>query len=361
MKGKIFFFALGALALTACTSEEVMDDVAKKSNAIGFENVVNKLTKAGDMDNASLNQFNVYGYYTMNPTDGVAIQVFKDVPVTRPEGGTWGYTNTQYWIPDAHYYFYAYSDGGSALEAPYGELIMNMENGVTPSSRVLKINDYVADATHQCDLVYSSSEGDTDEGASFPNGIIAKATGNDMVTFHFKHLLTKVTAQFTNKFPDGYTAEVTDVTFENIFNQGDYDPRVEGGWQNQSKVGDTPYVTLLAAGAKATAAAGASDKSGSAYTIPYGYKTGEYVTLRFKLTLFNNGVQVLQKELTGNFIPAWNSGYSYLYNVELSGSTTDLGAIVFTTAKDEAGNEVTDWTNGNGTILLTTSNNGEGE
>lgn len=64
MKRSIFYFALSALALTACTSEDVKNDDVAKRSAIGFENVANKFSRVEDLTNVSLSQFNVFGYYT---------------------------------------------------------------------------------------------------------------------------------------------------------------------------------------------------------------------------------------------------------------------------------------------------------
>ncbi|MDE5786893.1 MAG: fimbrillin family protein, partial [Duncaniella sp.] len=122
MKNQFFFLALGAVALTACTSEEVVD-VSVQSNAIGFENAVMKQSRAdaqvGDLTTDNLDKFMVYGYYTKEGQTANPIQVFGGDAVTKQNGG-WSYSGTRFWVPDATYSFFAYSCADVALDNNYG-------------------------------------------------------------------------------------------------------------------------------------------------------------------------------------------------------------------------------------------------
>ncbi|MDE6308863.1 MAG: fimbrillin family protein, partial [Muribaculaceae bacterium] len=74
MKKHFFYLAAGAFALTACTSEDVIDDVQTTRNPIQFENVVNKMTRATDLNTSNFKQFNVFGFYTV-PGNGTQYPV----------------------------------------------------------------------------------------------------------------------------------------------------------------------------------------------------------------------------------------------------------------------------------------------
>lgn len=283
--------------------------------------------------------------------------MFHDLPVKRQADGTWSYKTDEvgyrYWIPGGHYYFYAYSCGAvSKLDtnAGYDSFTMDMTNDLAPSDRVLKINNYICDASHQHDLVYASNTGDA------MNGIIALASGNSLVSFQFKHLLSKVSAQFVNKFPAGYTAEISNVTIENIRNIGDYNPNAAGGWQNQVRSASGPGLVYLlnTNNPEINPISAEKDKTcttQSAYVIPFAYSGSEatsetestWVYIKFTITLYADNVKVTQKELTGKFNPSWKAGYNYLYSIELSGTAANFQAIGFTVATDDQGKVVTDW------------------
>lgn len=358
MAKRLFYLAVGVLALTACTSEDVVEDVVASRNLIKFENVVNKPSRAGDLTTINLSQFNVFGFYTMPGNAVVANEVFDDVTVTRQDDGKWKYTgDDRYWVKDAKYYFYAYSCGSvTKLSTDYGKFSMNMESGLTAADRSLMINNYVCDNTHQHDLIYASNTGatETDKFA----GIVGKDASNDPVGFQFKHLLSKVKARFTSKFSSEYKVVVRNVSIRNIRNVGTYNSA--SGWTKvERKEGEQPFVYLLNTSdasinpiefknEKDTHGNQVYAETNTAYVLPYRYSGDEeantFVNIYFELDLYYGTDKVMTKILTGKFNPTWIEGYSYIYNVEVSGSTTGMEVITFTTATDRDGNIVTPWT-----------------
>lgn len=367
MAKRLLFLAAGALALTACTSSDVIDDVASSRNVIQFENVVDKLTRAEDpkdLTSGNLSQFSVFGYYTMPNSSTVANEVFDDIVVERLDNGTWTYnknneeSKNRYWVKDAKYYFYAYSCGDvTKLNGKFGKFKMDMSNGLMPSSRVLKIEDYLCDNTHQHDLIFASNTGATETDAFA--GILGSDNNNTAVAFQFKHLLSKVKARFTSKFPAEYEVEITDVSIQNIRSIGDYNPTT--GWQNVRRPeGEFPFVYLLntsnpkinpiSVSNKIENDKQASCETETAFVIPYGYNGSDgegaantWVYIKFTIKLLFNKVPVLTKELTGKFNPNWEAGFSYIYNVEVSGSTTNMDVITFTTTTNDKGEVVNSW------------------
>lgn len=364
MKSKFFLFALSAVALTACTSEDVVNDVATTKNAIGFENVVKKVSRAeDDLTTSNLTHFNVFGYYTTPQNPLVAIPVFEDVDVKLDKTEReWYYDKTRYWIEGGHYYFFAYSCGSvSKIDQDLYKDIkfsMDMTNNKAVSDRVLIIHNYICDNSHQHDLIYASNTGATAEDPW--HGIVAKGSLNPDVAFQFKHILAKANAKFTSKFPSGYKVTISDISLQNIRNQGTYNPINEGVWQDVIRKNDaTNYVYLLNTDDKnVQSITTSSDDEGVetpyAFVIPYQYTTSASdteetgITLKFKIVVTNKDEIIFEQKMTGKIHPNWQAGYRYTYNVELSGASSKLQAIVFTTAKDEDGNDigVIDWANG---------------
>lgn len=340
MAKNLFFLAAGALALTACTSQDVIEDVAKSRNAIQFENVVSKPTRAvSDLTNATLEQFKVFGFYTMPDNAMHAHALFNDARVWK-DGSLWTYgDNLKYWVDGATYYFYAYScDNASKLSEGLGDFSVDMDDkdgdGKPASDRVLKITDYICDNTHQHDLIFASN-----------TGYVGKANMNDDVAFEFKHILTKLQAKFTSKFGSEYTVVIKNVRVENVCNEADYD--FTSGWNQQVRKAGTPLVYLLNTTGSGieTAETPVSVKNEvdaegnqvavateSAYTIPMDYTTvtDSNVYLIFDVDVMYGDNRVISKTLKATFQPSWKEGYSYIYNVEISPEALKLGAITFT-------------------------------
>ena len=338
---KHFFYlaAVGALALTACTQQDVVDDVTTTRNVIKFENVVNKPSRAAkDLTTADLLQFNVYGFYTMPDNDKHANEVFKNVPVTK-NNAVWSYDDkyVRYWVPGATYYFYAYSCGSvSALSESYGTFNLDMSNedgGKLASDRTLEIDNYICDNKHQHDLIFASN-----------TGIEATATGNPTVSFQFKHILSKIKASFSSKFSPEYDVIISDVSVNNICNKGDYD--FKDGWTNVTRIeGQQPLVYLLN-----TTGDGIKEEdkdaeisvknemienkqatvdSKAAFVMPMAYTDTE-VTLSFHVVVkYGEDTIIPDTQLTATFKPEWKQGYYYIYNIAVSPEDLNLGEIKF--------------------------------
>lgn len=365
MKRSYFYLAACALALTACTSESVLEDQVRDSREISFQNVVKKLTRQGDVTDLtgnSLKTFQVYGYYTTPENSSVANQIFSNVEVTCDDQGNWSYTDNsakRYWVPGAKYYFYAYSCGtASDIPSGMGSWAMNMADNRTPQQRVLTLTGYICDETNQHDLIFASNTGATE--ADKYAGIIGKEKDNDAVAFQFSHLLSKVNAKFTSDFPDEYTVEISDVKITNIKDRGNYDP--VKGWNNvYQKNGGNHRVFLLdtnddEVSALSTTATGGAVTTNSAYVIPAKYvgekstdewsgeTTNTYAILEFTLTLkYKDEVILNNKTIVGEFEPDWKTGNTYTYNITVDGDAAGLEIISFTTEKDGDGNIVSNW------------------
>lgn len=342
MKEKLFYLAMGALMFSSCTSEEVIEG-GSEMNAISFENVVNKPSRAvpdGEEVTASdLDQFYVYGYYTKTGLSANAIQVFDGVKVSRTKNadgvwGKWDYEGTRFWVPGATYQFYAYSCGDFKLSTAYGAFSMDGTKS-TDAARALKVSDYVCDYTHQHDLLYSTSDKYVALGAG--------AT-NPRVAFKFEHLLTRVFAKFTTEFPSEYNVDIKNVQITNIFNEGDFDPSSNPQWNGLKIIrtaNQDPYVNLTATGQVLTATTETPALSNGVFVIPNNYTSGETssgtVYIKFDIELRKGTDIVFSTPMSGSWSPVWNKGYKYTYNIKLTAAEAGLEAIMFTVAEDEFG------------------------
>lgn len=342
MKKSIYFLAAGcALALSACTSEDVVQENVRQSGAIGFQSVVGKATRAIDSKN-DLNRFQVYAYYqpSVEGVTGDPVQVFGGEAVNRTND-TWSYTNTRYWIPGAQYYFYAFSCDNTALNS--GTAVMNLSADNT-NARALRITDYLCNNDHNHDLVVASNIALVGKEASGD----AANPANDKVKFTFKHALTKINVVFSSDFASGYNIEISDVKVTNVRDKGNYS-FASSLWSNQGKTklendaeGDygtsVSFEGFVDNGNIASKDANDASKdvkatTTSRFVLPYSYQTEGDVKLRFNIDVKDAATNqtILSREMAGSWAPNWQAGFSYTYNVTITGTTTALEPIVFET------------------------------
>lgn len=361
MKKSFLFLAVCAAALTACTSEEVIEE-GVQSNAIGFQQIVGKESRVVTTDNFAA--FHVYGYYTKaveGSADPTVVSVFNDDVVTKNEG-KWSYTNTRYWVPGAKYYFYAYSCDNQ--EAPTGTASFDL-TGKTVAERALGLNNYVL---HDHDLVYAYNEG----GDGAP-GITGKDKDNADVSLNFAHLLSRVRVTFKSAFAPGYQIKVSNVKFVNVRNEGDFSPKPTFAWNDvkRSPENATPEVKftmykgednnvqdVATAAVPAVPAVGNEEEEGYVPAVPAvaavdAYTTGNYVIpytysdanvkLVFDIDVMDkDGNVVYEQTITGTWKPKWEMSTAYNYNITISGQEAGLEEIKF-----DVGQTITGWPDAN--------------
>lgn len=343
MKKSLFIMAVCAAALTGCTSNEVIEE-GPHSNVIGFQQVVNKESRALDKDN--LKFFSVYGYYVTN-TDNTPVNVFNGTDVTRADEASnkWSYSPQRYWVPDAKYFFYAYSCEGTEFSAANGTATLG--GGDDIAGRALQLRRVKIDGDHQHDLIYAKN----DDGIVGAGG---ETNTNQPVAFSFKHILTRLNVVFSSGFPEGYTIEISDVKIKNFNCIGNYTPA--SGWTVSStnpEQENAEAITLALTEGATTATASATEAdvkrvtTGIAYVMPYSYSDADDsndkgVVLSFDVNIKNaNDESIVINTLEGTWFPKWQEGYSYTYNVRIDGSAAALYPIVFETAQN-----INDWTTG---------------
>lgn len=361
MKKSFLFLAVGALAFSACTSEEVVD-IGVHGNPIGFENAVMKQSRAGDnalsgdLTNANFDKFLVYGYYTTENQPNNPIQVFSGEPVTK-NNGIWDYTNKRYWVPKANYNFFAYSCGDVALNNIYGTVGLSLN--VAQSDRQMTISNYRCDQTHNHDLIVAQARNLIGQEISDDN-----QAPNPNVSLKFEHVLTKIDAVFTSEFSGEYDIVIKDVKIVNFRNIGSFSSN-NTVWTAERETNSTGNIIPAsiqlpfaggfgAANAKQTDIVDGQEKvireaktasTGSVYVIPYSYSQND-VQIEFSLDLYKGEEHVMGRNMVGTWSPKWEAGTYYTYNIRLTGTAANLQPIAFETAQDM---NLDEWNSGTST------------
>lgn len=343
MKKTVLMLAVAGMTMAACTNSEVLDSATEaQTGKITFNTHVNKPTTKANLSTETLDKFWVSGYYTHTAAGSSNIQVFNKAQVSK-EGDNWKMTDERYWLKDAKYHFFAYSDGGSS----YDNANFNLADG-----KLVVVDYEVNPQSHDKDLIFAATE-----------EITGKESGNEKVALTFRHLLTKIQFTFKNRFTGDYKINISDLKIEGIRSKASYNQAAAPG---QWTFGDnTRVVATLPIEGDAINGNGSAEEdkivtTGFKYVLPRAYEQAD-VKISFKFDVYpksNDGswssTPIYGNTLYTSLKPNWSVGSQYNYNVELAGgAATGLEKIEFTVTKvDEWGNvtEITEGLNFSTTI-----------
>lgn len=298
MKKQILTVAVAALALAACSKNETVEVASNR--AIGFDNFVGKITRAGETTTSSIqtNGFAVYGGSEDTKT------LFSDVLVTY-SGGNWTYEDTKYWMPNKTYRFAAY--------AP------QVKNVITPtwSYDDNKLTFAItSDATNQNDLVYAVAN---------PVSTPATITTMNPVEFSMNHILSKL--NFVIARGDIETDATLTITGFKV--EGDIN--TQGAFDGTDWAASNIATTSFTGKAEEDINDGATGEMGSFYVVPQNL-TGD-ITVSFTVTMTVGEQQIgnpTQLEATISN-PNWQKDYVYTYTATINQENIEGGVpIVFT-------------------------------
>ena len=190
MTKKLLFAATAALAISSCTTQEVDDVAATPREPIRFESFVGKATRGEDVTAATLDRFLLLGklYRANGETEDINAIVYN-------HDGNWAPDRELYWEEGTKYCFAATNSirGYGFSEAFAFESETPDEFSLTCS----KFSDSpVTTPIEWWDVEYVNYDLIT---AICPQAIEGRASGNDPISFDFKHALAKVQLTFVNE------------------------------------------------------------------------------------------------------------------------------------------------------------------
>ena len=191
MTKKLLFAATAALAISSCTTQEVDDVATTPREPIRFESFVGKATRGGDVTATTLDRFLLLGkLYRANGTTGKIETIVQKAP-----DGNWVPDKELYWEKGTKYCFAATNSirGYGFSEAFAFESETSDKFSLTCS----KFSDSpVTIPVESWDVEYINYDLIT---AICPQAIEGRASGNDPISFDFKHALAKVQLTFVNE------------------------------------------------------------------------------------------------------------------------------------------------------------------
>ena len=184
---KLFIAIVALAAAAACSNSEI---VSVNREAIGFDNafVNNSVRSVNDPSYSQANMFNDFAVFGF--VEGAVLfdgtKVSKEITNGDLTKSAWKYAGTQYWIAGANYNFNA---------------VAPMTNGGWTKT--------AADATSTTLSFTNNGETDLLYALTTQQG---KVSGNEVVDFDFRHVLSKVKFSFEN----GYNATNATIRVKNI-------------------------------------------------------------------------------------------------------------------------------------------------
>lgn len=340
MKKNLFVLGIATLAMSACSSTDVLEEgIAKQSNAISFDTHINKSTRA--IDNDHFSAFYVYGSYRPKNAQNTYYPIFTGQDAVTSENnaaGPWKYNNERYWIPGATYKFYACSDENKNVTTG--------DQRASYDGKSFSIVNYLCDMNNQDDLVFAET-----------NDILATEKDNPEVGFSFKHILARLQFTFETTFGEGNIVEIKNFRVNNIRNKGNfaYGLIEENKWAWSADREWTPTTAYprpvvtpkfgTTESSTATCTSKQSVTSNYVYVIPCKYN-GPDVDVLFDITVKRENPEegvdpiVLERSLKSSWTPGWEMGKTYSYNVKINGTAAGVEPIVFSVIKVE------DWVKG---------------
>ena len=207
---KIFVAMLALAAATACSNDEL---VSVNQEAIGFDNafVNNSVRSVNDpsfKEGKMFTDFAVFGYVE-NAVLLDGVRVAKDVTNDDLKKSTWKYLGTQYWIAGANYNFNA---------------VAPMTNGgwtKTAADATSTTLSFTNNGTTDLLYAYATAQG--------------KVSGNDLVGFTFRHVLSKVKFSFKNDYnATNATIGVKNVQITDAYKTGTVTLSAATAWDAQA-------------------------------------------------------------------------------------------------------------------------------
>ncbi len=281
---KLFFFAIAALGLAACSNDEVVDTIAtSEANEINFRTLVNTATRtasAANVTTANLASFTVNAMQASTETPYFSNAVYTSTPE-----GTFSCNDKHYWPATESLDFYAYApaSNGQVIYTNYKTFTVTPTAGTDPASQV--------------DLVYAATKG--------KNKATNGATG---VTLNFRHTGAKIVCQVKNtsaimKFGvEGWKVGYLYPNGTFLFADANTDGKNTGAGTTLSFAQWTPggtkaysveYASTFAK-VDITASAAATDLSGEFILVPQ--------TLTAATAYANSGVAAVGDKLNNTFI-----------------------------------------------------------
>lgn len=324
---KLFLIGMAAAMLTACSSDDTVDQ-PKATKQMSFSSFVENTTRSID-PSLAVGKFDIALWGFVSNDDGPAAKIF-DAQSLDTDGS---YSPLQYWSANNTYAF-------GALAPRTGANWKVTETSYNSTSKKVEMKLSFENKDGKQDLLYAAA------------GRTQTATiDNSEVGLNFKHMLSKVKFTFKNVWPASgdvkYTMTVKDIKITNAPASGNLAITNDAyTWSGQTGTLTLQFGNGVDAAEAAEAAeAVVFDQNASVVsnnellTIPYNPESGYTVT--FTAEVFQNGVSMGTKDFTATVKADLKQGYCYNFIAKLSNESFEMTSPILFSVET-----VENWTDG---------------
>lgn len=341
MKKHLFYLAAAVVAMSSCTESEVVE--ISQSKAIGFDSYVGNTTRAEQegLTQDNLKEFYAFGAYKEGENDPTIVfdGISENSHVTW-DGKSWGYSPVNFWLERGIYKFGAY--------APK----LNITPTFDYATNQMTFPKFVADG--KTDLLVAAAQEAGISGADHP-----------MVSFAFKHALSKVRFTFIDGWRNDVELVISDVKLVSVKSTGTL---VTPATLKEGTLVHAENWTVETATTDYKDAGATLTQLNATYlfdnfvipqtTIPQKEEETEEdkkLALEFTVVVNNPNGTSIKLDAEGNTtktitvpvstggVTEWKPGNAYNYKLTISGNTFGLNPIQFeaTEVKDWNENDIT--------------------
>ena len=290
MKKSLFIMALGAIALTSCSQDEIIE---VQKDAISFAAFNENASRATVTTTNTITDFKVYGvHYDATPTYTTYIDGLVCERATT--GSAWVNHDSGYYWPMGTMDFYAVSPSSNAIAM--GTL------GAVASNEA-KIENYtITDALtgNTDDLLYAITAEETKKAED--------------VVLHFKHALSQIAFQVgvAESFTQSVTVEVNSISVVNVKDKGTFAyPKAETLGTTEAVDADQLWTV-------------ADDAVAKTYTVePLNYSVA-YTKGTEAFGAETESMLLLPQAITASTVATWTAGSHFILDVDIKDTATGI-------------------------------------
>lgn len=291
MKKSLFIMALGAIALTSCSQDEVLE---VKQDAITFGTYADNASRADITTTTTIEDFKVYGVHYDGSPATYTTYIYGLVCERATTGTSWVNYDSGYYWPMGTMDFYAVSPSSNSITM--GTL------GAVASNQA-QIKDYtITDALtgNTDDLLYAITDEETKKAED--------------VVLHFKHALSQIAFQVgvAANFTQSVTVEVNSISVVNVKNKGTFAyPKVETLGTTEDAAADQLWTV-------------AGDALAKTYTVSPSDYSVAYTKGTAALGAETESMLLLPQEINASSVAAWTTGSHFILDVDIKDTATGI-------------------------------------
>ena len=328
-------FFVGLLTLSVSCEKSKDSDSVENLNKIEFQcsNSTESISRGTEMNNATINNFGVYAYYTEGVYDeasSVPNFMFNSHVSRTTRASAWTYAPVMYWPTDGGVSFFAYSPHAVAAKDPHITLGSTLTTEGAPQITYLVPDNVV----EQIDLLISTPFYDQTKTSA--------SNADNKLAIPLRHALSSIIFQAKMQTSSTDIIRVKSITLGKLKNQAKVNYTTPISWDMSSSAIETDYAVAIATGLLDRNISGAtihteiSAKNGQLMLIPQTIDHTDQITVVVEMNIDGKISTRTSQAKLSTLIPILEAGKRYTIKINvLALADVDLNISVNTWLTEE--------------------------